>query len=105
MSGLSQIRELLGKEADDLLNHKCIVAKESIHTPRPDWVDHSFGLSDRNPQVMRSLEQISNTGRLAGTGYVSILPVDQVLPNLFFSQPSQTAPPSTTDTIGGAPQG
>lgn len=77
MSGLTQIRELLGKDADDLLNHKCIFPKDKIHAPRPDWVDHSFGLSDRNPQVMRSLEQISNTGRLAGTGYVSILPVDQ----------------------------
>jgi len=77
MSGLAQIRELLGKDADDLLNHKCIVPKEQIHVPRADWVDHSFGLSDRNPQVLRSLEQISNTGRLAGTGYVSILPVDQ----------------------------
>lgn len=77
MSGISQIREYLGKEADDLLNHKCIFSKDQIQPPCPDWVDRNFAPSDRNPQVLRSLEQISNTGRLAGTGYVSILPVDQ----------------------------
>ncbi len=77
MSAINQIRELLGKEADDLLNHKCVVSKDALHPPCPDWVDRHFMISDRNPQVLRSLESISNHGRLAGTGYVSILPVDQ----------------------------
>ncbi len=77
MAGIKEIRELLGKEADELLSHKCLVGKDKIHPPCPDWVDRSFIISDRNPQVLRSLESISHHGRLAGTGYVSILPVDQ----------------------------
>ena len=77
MSSLDQITQHLGNDAKDLLNHTCRVGKDKIHPPCPDWVDNNFALSDRNPQVLRSLESISRHGRLAGTGYVSILPVDQ----------------------------
>lgn len=74
----NQIAELLGNNADSLLKHECkTISKENLHLPGPDFVDRVFATSNRNPQVMRSLQSIYNTGRLAGTGYVSILPVDQ----------------------------
>lgn len=73
-----KIEELLGKNADGLLNHTCkTISKDSIHQPGANFVDDYFIQSNRNPQVLRSLQQIYNTGRLAGTGYLSILPVDQ----------------------------
>jgi len=69
---------LLGDEADYLLDHTCRgLPKEQVQLPGPDFVDRVLGLSDRGPGVMRSMQQIFNTGRLAGTGYVSMLPVDQ----------------------------
>ena len=75
---MNKIVELLGSEADDLLNHKCqTVPKENLHLPGPDFVDRVTALSDRPPAVMRNLQLLFNTGRLAGTGYLSILPVDQ----------------------------
>ena len=74
----SKIIDLLGKNADNLLNHTCkTIAKEHLHLPGNDFVDRMFMPSNRNPQVLRSLAQLYNTGRLAGTGYMSILPVDQ----------------------------
>jgi class I fructose-bisphosphate aldolase len=74
----NKIAELLGAKADNLLNHTCkTITKESIHHTGADFVDRAFGLSNRSPQVMRSLQQLYGTGRLAGTGYMSILPVDQ----------------------------
>src|SRR3954470_19134457 len=74
----SKITELLGKNAGNLLEHSCkTISKDIIHLPGPDFVDRSFAGSNRNPQVLRSLNQLYNTGRLAGTGYMSILPVDQ----------------------------
>lgn len=74
----SKIAELLGSQADSLLNHTCkTISKENIHLPGNDFVDRIFGQSNRNPQVLRSLAQLYNTGRLSGTGYMSILPVDQ----------------------------
>jgi class I fructose-bisphosphate aldolase len=74
----NKIVELLGDQADYLLNHKCqTVAKEKLHLPGPDFVDRIVSLSNRSPQVMRSMQQLYDHGRLAGTGYVSILPVDQ----------------------------
>jgi fructose-bisphosphate aldolase, class I len=73
-----KIVELLGSDADSLLNHQCkTVPKEKLHLPGPDFVDRIFVGSDRSPNVLRNLQLIFNTGRLAGTGYVSILPVDQ----------------------------
>ncbi len=75
---IDRIVELLGNEADDLLNHQCkTIPKEKLHLPGPDFVDRIMAPSDRNINVMRNMEWIFNTGRLAGTGYLSILPVDQ----------------------------
>ncbi|HEX9829680.1 MAG TPA: class I fructose-bisphosphate aldolase [Bacteroidota bacterium] len=74
----TDIESLLGGEAEHYLAHQCkTIPKESIHLPGPDFVDRVFAHSDRTPQVLRSINQLINTGRLAGTGYVSILPVDQ----------------------------
>jgi fructose-bisphosphate aldolase, class I len=75
---LSKIKELLGNQADSLLNHTCkTISKDQLHLPGPDFVDRAFAPSNRNPQVLRSLQAIYGHGRLANTGYVSILPVDQ----------------------------
>lgn len=72
------IEKILGKEADYLLGHECkTISKEQLHLPGSDFVDRVLGPSDRNPAVMRNMQTIFNTGRLGGTGYVSILPVDQ----------------------------
>jgi class I fructose-bisphosphate aldolase len=74
----TDIEALLGEEAGSLLGHVCKgIPKESLQLPGPDFVDRVVALSDRSPSVMRSLQQIFGHGRLAGTGYVSILPVDQ----------------------------
>jgi len=73
-----QITELLGKENENLFSHKCIkVPKESLQLPSPRFIDDVFSISNRNLQTLRSLRQLFNEGRLAGTGYLSILPVDQ----------------------------
>ena len=75
---LSKINELLVKQADSLLNHTCkTITKDQIHLPGADFVDRMFAPTNRNPQVLRSLQSIYGHGRLANTGYVSILPVDQ----------------------------
>ncbi|HEY4869781.1 MAG TPA: class I fructose-bisphosphate aldolase [Candidatus Dormibacteraeota bacterium] len=72
------LESLLGDEAASLLEHRCeTVPKEMLHLPGPDFVDRVWALSDRPPQVLRSLQAIYGHGRLANTGYVSILPVDQ----------------------------
>jgi class I fructose-bisphosphate aldolase len=73
-----KIIDLLGNQADDLLKHQCkTFPKEQLHLPSPDFVDKVFGQSNRNPQVLRNLAAMYNHGRLAGTGYLSILPIDQ----------------------------
>lgn len=72
------ISELLGNKANDLLNHTCTgIPKESMHAPGPDFVERMFMPTNRNPQVLRSLQQLYGSGRLANSGYMSILPVDQ----------------------------
>ncbi|MEL6325864.1 MAG: class I fructose-bisphosphate aldolase, partial [Cyanobacteria bacterium J06626_23] len=71
------IADWLGDEADSLLGYSAKVSKEQLHLPGADWVDRIFAQTDRNPQVLRSLQQLYSTGRLANTGYLSILPVDQ----------------------------
>jgi class I fructose-bisphosphate aldolase len=73
----SAIASLLGDEAEDLLTHQAKVSKDLLHLPGPDWVDRIFAQTDRSPQVLRSLQQLYSSGRLANTGYLSILPVDQ----------------------------
>ena len=73
-----KIDQLLGNEADNLLNHKCAtIAREDIHIPGPDFVSRIMIPSDRPVAVLRNLQTMFNTGRLGGTGYLSILPVDQ----------------------------
>ncbi|ROR32886.1 class I fructose-bisphosphate aldolase [Inmirania thermothiophila] len=75
---MNTIEALLGPEAEDLLTHRCTtIPKERLHLPGPDFVDRVVAQSDRSPAVMRSLQTLFDTGRLAGTGYLSILPVDQ----------------------------
>jgi len=72
------IAELLGKDADFLLKHQSkTIAKERLHLPGPNFVGDIFGQSNRSPQVLRSLQQLYGTGRLANTGFMSILPIDQ----------------------------
>ncbi|HLR04635.1 MAG TPA: hypothetical protein VK117_02405, partial [Pyrinomonadaceae bacterium] len=75
---IDRIEELLGVEARGLLDHKSkAIPKSQLHLPGPDFVDRVCSQSDRSPAVLRSLQSLLDHGRLAGTGYVSILPVDQ----------------------------
>ncbi|CAM3696720.1 class I fructose-bisphosphate aldolase [Alicyclobacillus pomorum] len=75
---LDQIMSYLGPEAESLLTHTCnTIPKSALTLPSPDSVNEVFGGSNRNNQVLRSLQSMMSTGRLANTGYVSILPVDQ----------------------------
>ena len=75
---ISKITEILGQTAEDLLDHQCkTIPKDMLHLPGPDFVDRVVAVSDRSPRVMRNMQSVFNHGRLAGTGYLSILPVDQ----------------------------
>ena len=75
---VSSIQTYLGSKADYLLGfNKPRISKDRLHVPGPDFVDRVWAASDRNPRTLASLQRLFNTGRLAGTGYVSILPVDQ----------------------------
>jgi fructose-bisphosphate aldolase, class I len=77
-STIKAIEDVLGKDAQDLLEHRCRgIAREALQLPGPDFVDRVHAASDRPVAVLRSLQQMIDHGRLAGTGYVSILPVDQ----------------------------
>ena len=77
-TSLSKIEELLGDQAKALLEHTCnTVPKSDLHLPGPDFVERVWTLSDRPTKVLRSLQTLFDHGRLAGTGYLSILPVDQ----------------------------
>jgi class I fructose-bisphosphate aldolase len=77
-SSIDHIEELLGDEARTLLDHKAqTIPKDQLYLPGPDFVDRVVAQSDRSPAVLRSLQSLIDHGRLAGTGYVSILPVDQ----------------------------
>ena len=71
------IEKLLGADANKLLKHEPKISKQRLHLPGPDFVDRVWVGSDRTPNVLRNLQLLFNTGRLAGSGYVSILPVDQ----------------------------
>ena len=78
VTSLSEIEAILGDDADRLLRHRCeTVARESLHLPGPDFVERVWSGSDRSPRVLRSIQTLFDHGRLAGTGYLSILPVDQ----------------------------
>ena len=75
---IETIQKQLGAQADNLLGFKNPkIAKERLHLPGPDFVDRIFAPSDRNNRVLANLQRLFGTGRLAGSGYVSILPVDQ----------------------------
>ncbi|WP_027368275.1 class I fructose-bisphosphate aldolase [Desulfocurvibacter africanus] len=75
---MTDIPKLLGSEADSLLNHTCTtIPKEVLHAPGSDFVDRIMASGDRPVPVLRNMQLIFNTGRLAGTGYLSVLPVDQ----------------------------
>lgn len=75
---LSKISSLLGAQAGYFLNHQCkTISKEKLHPPGPDFVDRIFSASNRSKTVQENLDKIYKHGRLGGTGYVSILPVDQ----------------------------
>jgi len=75
---IGKIRELLGADADTLLNHVSkTIPKENLHLPGPDFVDRVWAGSDRNPNVLRAMQSLYDNGRLRGTGHLSILPVDQ----------------------------
>jgi fructose-bisphosphate aldolase, class I len=74
---MEELSSLLGGELEELLNHKCIVPKESIHAPNPHFIDQIFKETNRSIPVLKNLQMLFNHGRLAQTGYLSILPVDQ----------------------------
>jgi len=75
---IDKIVELLGPKADELLKHTSqTISKDDLNLPGPDFIDRVWSISDRSPAVLRSLQSLFDNGRLAGTGYVSILPVDQ----------------------------
>ncbi len=96
-----RLEDLLGDDADTLLSHTCEgVSQDLLHLPGPDFIDRVFAQTDRNPQVLRNLSTLFNSGRLAGSGYVSILPVDQGLehsgaasfaPNPIYFDPARLA--------------
>jgi len=74
----TNVKDLLGKDAESLLTHKSkTISKDQLHLPGPDFVDRIFRQSNRSTQVLRSLQTLFGTGRLANTGYLSILPIDQ----------------------------
>ena len=78
MTTTTNVRSILGADADALLGYESkTISKSALHLPGPDFVDRVVSQSDRPVQVLKNFQQIMNTGRLAGSGYVSILPVDQ----------------------------
>ena len=78
MNTYERIEKALGAEAESLLGHRCATVDKSLLTlPGPDFVDRVTAISDRSIPVMRSMQTLFSSGRLAGTGYLSILPVDQ----------------------------
>jgi class I fructose-bisphosphate aldolase len=75
---VTDLASLLGDEAESLLSHESKgIPAADLHLPGPDYIDRCLQQSDRSPQVLRSLQSLFDHGRLGGTGYVSILPVDQ----------------------------
>ncbi|MCK5308325.1 MAG: fructose-bisphosphate aldolase, partial [Zetaproteobacteria bacterium] len=75
---MSTIQSLLGDEAESLLTHQCqTISKDQLYLPGPNFIGRVMGQSDRKASVLRNMQTICNQGRLAGTGYLSLLPVDQ----------------------------
>ncbi len=73
----SRVFDLLGNEAEELLNHQCKISRDRLHVPGPDFVDRVMMSTDRSVNVLRNFQTMLDHGRLGGTGYMSILPVDQ----------------------------
>ena len=74
----TNVQQLLGQDAESLLGHTSkTITKDRLYLPSPTFVDDVFSQNDRSPNVLRNFQSILNHGRLGGTGYVSILPVDQ----------------------------
>ena len=76
-TGIERIQDLLGDSANNLLDHECRVSRDLLHLPGPDFIDRVFSNSDRSIPVLNNLARLYGTGRLAGSGYISILPIDQ----------------------------
>src|SRR3954470_14953053 len=77
-SDIAHIESILGDDAESLLGHSCsTISSERLYLPGPDFVDRVVAMSDRPTPVLRSMQTLFSNGRLAGTGYLSILPVDQ----------------------------
>ncbi|MCD6118126.1 class I fructose-bisphosphate aldolase [bacterium] len=74
---IDEIKKMLGDDAENLLNYKAKVSKDTLHLPGPDFIDRIFLQTDRSPVVLRNMAAMFNHGRLSGTGYLSVLPVDQ----------------------------
>src|SRR4051794_29560067 len=75
---IQELERILGDDAEGLLTHSCkTISADKLILPGPDFVERVLTPSDRSPQVLRNFQSILDHGRLAGTGYVSILPVDQ----------------------------
>src|SRR5688572_23049122 len=74
---IEAIQEYLGEDAESLLTYRAKVSQDLLHLPGPDFVDRIFAASDRPIPVLNSLQRLYASGRLGGTGYVSILPIDQ----------------------------
>src|SRR5437762_13273069 len=75
---IGRIQEILGSDAEGLLAHQCkTISKDKLHLPGPDFIDRIFVSTDRSIRTLVNLQQLFGSGRLAKTGYVSILPVDQ----------------------------
>ena len=80
MLSYSEIQSILGDQSESLLSHQCqTIDKNRLHIPSPTYVDDVFSLTNRNNQVLRNLQSLYNHGRLAGTGYLSIHPLDQCI--------------------------
>ena len=76
---MTDITQLLGKDAESLLQHRCItIPSDQLYLPGADYVDRVMVDNNRPPAVLRNMQTLYNTGRLGGTGYLSILPVDPV---------------------------
>lgn len=77
---MTDIAQLLGKDADSLLQHRCMtIPADQLYLPGHDYVDRVMVDNNRPPAVLRNMQTLYNTGRLGGTGYLSILPVDGAL--------------------------
>ncbi len=76
LSAPQSIKSWLGEEGEDLLTHKAKVSKDLLHLPGTDFIERIWSVSDRSTQVLRSIQHLYSFGRLANTGYISILPVD-----------------------------